>query len=190
MVEKLKLSTKEHPHPYKLQWLNKGNEVGVSKRCLISFSIGQKYKDSVWYDVIPMDACQLRFGRPWQYDRHALYDGHANTYTFVKDGAKIKLVPLPPNVFDEGKKDSKLIVSLVSKEPFKVSTKDVQDMSFVLLVESNEECTIPKEVEHLLVEFSDVVPSEIPSGLPLMRDIQHAIDFILVFPFLIDRLTG
>lgn len=171
MVEKLKLPTKEHPHPYKLQWLNKGNEVRVSKRCLVSFSIGQKYKDNVWCDVIPMDACHLLLGRPWQYDRHAIYDGHANTYTFVKDGAKIKLVPLPPSAFDEGKKDSKPIVSLVSKEPFKVTTKDVQDMSFVLLVESNEEYTIPKEVEHLLVEFSDVVPSEIPSGLPPMRDI-------------------
>jgi len=51
-------------------------------------------------------------------------------------------------------------------------------MSFVLLVESNEESTIPKEVDHLLVEFSDVVPSEIPPGFPPMRDVQHAIDFI------------
>ena len=83
------------------------------------------------HDVIPMDACHLLLGRPWQYDRHALYDGHENTYTFVKDGVKIKLVPLPANAFDEGKKDSKPIVSLVSKEPFKVKTKDVQDMSFV-----------------------------------------------------------
>jgi len=172
MVEKLELPRKDHTHPYWLQWLNKGNEVRASKCCLISFSIGKKYKDNVWCDVIPMVVCHLLLGRPWQYDRHA------NTYTFVKDGVKIKLVPLPPNAFDEGKKDFKPIVSLVSKEPFKVTTKDVQDMSFVLLVKSNEESTIPKEVEHLLVEFSDVVPSEVPSGLPPMQDIQHAIDFI------------
>ena len=27
MVEKLKLKTEDHPEPYKLQWLRKGNEV-------------------------------------------------------------------------------------------------------------------------------------------------------------------
>ncbi|XP_027351492.1 uncharacterized protein LOC113862615 [Abrus precatorius] len=42
MVEKLKLPTKDHPHPYKLQWLNKGNEVKVSQRCLVAFLIGKK----------------------------------------------------------------------------------------------------------------------------------------------------
>ena len=59
MVDKLKLSTQPHPHPYKLQWLNKGSEVKVSKQCLVSFSIGSKYRDEVWCDVIPMDACHL-----------------------------------------------------------------------------------------------------------------------------------
>ena len=35
MVEKLKLETEKHSQPYKLQWLRKGNEVKVKKRCLI-----------------------------------------------------------------------------------------------------------------------------------------------------------
>jgi len=35
MVEKLKLRTMTHPHPYKLQWLRKGNEVNVTKRCCV-----------------------------------------------------------------------------------------------------------------------------------------------------------
>jgi len=43
MVEKLKMPTQSHPHPYKLQWLNKGSEVKVTKRCIVNFSIGQKY---------------------------------------------------------------------------------------------------------------------------------------------------
>ncbi|WRX11629.1 Retrotransposon gag domain - like 10 [Theobroma cacao] len=59
MVEKLKLQTEVHPHPYKLQWLRKGNEVKVTKRCCVQFSIGNKYEDEVWCDVIPMDACHL-----------------------------------------------------------------------------------------------------------------------------------
>jgi hypothetical protein len=44
-VQKLALDTEKHPTPYRLEWLKKGNEVIVSKCCLINFSIGTKYKD-------------------------------------------------------------------------------------------------------------------------------------------------
>ena len=44
-VEKLGVNTKAHPKPNKLAWLKKGREVAGSKRALISFSIGAKYKD-------------------------------------------------------------------------------------------------------------------------------------------------
>ena len=36
----------------------------------------------------------MLLGRPWQFDRHAVHDGHANTYTLTKDGVKHKLKPL------------------------------------------------------------------------------------------------
>ena len=35
-VQKLGLATEKHPNPYKISWLKKGNEVTVSKRCLVS----------------------------------------------------------------------------------------------------------------------------------------------------------
>nr|XP_025608056.1 uncharacterized protein LOC112701524 [Arachis hypogaea] len=94
MVDKLKLPTELHPHPYKLHWLKKENEVKVTRRCCVQFSMGSKYKDKVWCDVIPMDACHLLLGRPWQYDRRAIHDGFKNTYSFIKDGKKIVLAPL------------------------------------------------------------------------------------------------
>ena len=68
VVQKLGLATEKHPNPYKLSWLKKGNEVTVSKRCLVSFSIGLKHKDNAWCDVVVMDACHLFLGRPWQYN--------------------------------------------------------------------------------------------------------------------------
>ncbi|XP_021300358.1 uncharacterized protein LOC110428775 [Herrania umbratica] len=47
MVEKLKLPTNVHLHPYKLQCLRKGNEVKVMKHCFVHFSNGNKYEDEV-----------------------------------------------------------------------------------------------------------------------------------------------
>ncbi|KAL4318427.1 hypothetical protein GQ457_18G009780 [Hibiscus cannabinus] len=44
MVEKLGLTTTEHPNPYNLHWLNNGDEIKVTKQVVVPFSIG-KYKD-------------------------------------------------------------------------------------------------------------------------------------------------
>ena len=46
-AKKLGLKTEPHPHPYKLSWLKKGNEVTVNKHCLVSFLIGSKCEDDV-----------------------------------------------------------------------------------------------------------------------------------------------
>ncbi|GAV75298.1 hypothetical protein CFOL_v3_18777 [Cephalotus follicularis] len=96
LVEKLNLSTTPHPSPYKLQWLSDGNQLKVSQQVLLSFSIGKNYEDEVLCDVIPMDACHLLLGRPWQYDRSVKHDGRKNTYTVKKDEMSILLTPLIP----------------------------------------------------------------------------------------------
>jgi hypothetical protein len=46
-IHKLNLEIEKHFNPYRLEWLKKGNEAMVSKCCLVSFSIGAKYKDKV-----------------------------------------------------------------------------------------------------------------------------------------------
>lgn len=68
MVTKLNLKTEPLIQPYKIQWFQKGNGLKVTKKCLVSFSIGKNYKDEIWCDVVPMDACHMLLGRPWQYD--------------------------------------------------------------------------------------------------------------------------
>jgi hypothetical protein len=97
MVENLALETIEHPRPYNLAWLKNLQKVNVYKQCLVQFSIGDIYYDKVLCDVIPMDACHLILGRPWQYDRHTMHDGKHNTYTFKKDGIIITLAPINLN---------------------------------------------------------------------------------------------
>ena len=69
MVDKLKLSC----------------EVMVSHRCRIRFSI-RKFEDEAYFDVLPMDACHLLLGRPWQFDRHTQHDGRKNIFLLSRMG--------------------------------------------------------------------------------------------------------
>ncbi|KAH1031921.1 hypothetical protein J1N35_044095 [Gossypium stocksii] len=67
LVDKLGLTTAKHSHPYKLQWLNDGGELKVTKQAIVTFSIG-KYSDEVVCDVVPMHVGHLLLGRLWQFD--------------------------------------------------------------------------------------------------------------------------
>ncbi|XP_016731065.1 uncharacterized protein [Gossypium hirsutum] len=93
LVERLDLPTSVHPSPYKLQWLNDGIELKVTKQVLVPFSIG-KYEDEVLCDVVPMHAGHILLGRPWQFDRRVKHDGFANQYTFKYQGRNFTLAPL------------------------------------------------------------------------------------------------
>jgi len=68
MVEKLALSTKPHPHPYYIHWLNNSGKAKVTRLVRINFLIGS-YHDVVECDVVPMQACNILLGRPWQLIR-------------------------------------------------------------------------------------------------------------------------
>ena len=61
LVKTLGLTTKSHPRPYKLRWLDDSTGNAVSKQCLVSFSIGT-YHDQVLCDVLTMDACHVLLG--------------------------------------------------------------------------------------------------------------------------------
>ncbi|GKV50482.1 hypothetical protein SLEP1_g57184 [Rubroshorea leprosula] len=128
MVEKLGLPVKDISHPYKLQWLQKGNE---------------------------------------QFDRKAIHDGHTNTYLFVKDGVQIKLTPLKPKDLLEKKDEDK---ALISRSTFQKLHHELRITCLLLLSKVNDATSpFPEEIRSLLEEFSDVVPDEIPHGLPIIR---------------------
>eukprot|EP00253_Pinus_taeda_P007749 PITA_07749 len=93
MVEKLGLKRLKHLAPYKVSWLQKGHQLLVDEQCEVEFHIG-KYQDKVVCDIMPMDACHILLGRPWQYDWKVTHDGKTNCYKFVKDGVKHTLVPI------------------------------------------------------------------------------------------------
>lgn len=84
-MSKLKLPRIQHKEPYKLTWLNNGQHVLVNEQAWVDFHIGG-YIDRILCDILPMDACHLLLGRPWQFGRKAHHDGERNSYSFQKDG--------------------------------------------------------------------------------------------------------
>jgi len=96
LVEKLKIFVSPRPSPYTIQWLNQGKDLQISSRYLLGFSIGKSYKDEIWCDIVPVDACHVLLGRPWLFDRSVMHDGRLNTYTSTKDHKNITLTPLKP----------------------------------------------------------------------------------------------
>lgn len=147
MVDKLQLQTEPHPRPYRIAWFNKDSEVKVSKRCLVSFSMGKKYRDQVWCDIVPMDVCHILLGRPWQYDRHTIHDGRKNTYTFKMGKTEIVLLPSKdePTAKSSQEEGSKcLTMSKFMKE------SEECGVMFILLAKDFRCFEVPRRVQPLL----------------------------------------
>ena len=94
LVTELNLKAEPHLEPYSIQWLNQGKGLQAFHRCLVSFSIGKRYHDELWCDIIPLYACHILFGRPCLYDRKVMHDGVLDIYTLHKDDLKIIVAPL------------------------------------------------------------------------------------------------
>ena len=93
LVEKLGLTTRPHPHPYYIQWINSYDRIKVTEIAHIEFSIGS-YKSSLDFDIVPLQVCQLLLGMPWISENNVVHDTIANKYSFKYHGRKITLVPM------------------------------------------------------------------------------------------------
>ena len=70
-------------------------KIEVAKSAWVHFSIGL-YHDDTDFDVVPMQACSLLLGHPWEYDNNTLNYGRANKYTFMHTKKRIVLLHLSP----------------------------------------------------------------------------------------------
>ncbi|XP_048622747.1 uncharacterized protein LOC125591885 [Brassica napus] len=95
LVKKLGLVTRPLSRPFRLEWLNEAGEQYVKEQVTVPLTIG-RYEDEVVCNVLPMDACHILLGRPWQFDNRRVHDGFTNRHSFDHKGKKITLVPLSP----------------------------------------------------------------------------------------------
>ena len=137
----------------------------------MTFSVGTKYKDTLWCDVVAMDAFHLLLGRPWQYDREVSHNGRTNTYSFMFEGVKIVLMPSKQLAEKVNPVDAGKATALLSLAEFDEELKQ-SEVGYLLMGKEVVKCSnIPEEVVPLISEFSDVFPDELPDGLPSLRDI-------------------
>jgi hypothetical protein len=95
-VAKIGLTTCLHTHPYYIQWLKNSGKAKVTHTARVHFSIGT-YHDYADCDVVPMQACSLLLGCPWEFDTDAIHHGRSNKYTLKHNRKKITLLPLTSN---------------------------------------------------------------------------------------------
>nr|GEY20410.1 transposon Ty3-I Gag-Pol polyprotein [Tanacetum cinerariifolium] len=167
-------TTKESSRPVSTYVAQKGQSCQSYSSSSSALFHCNKYTDELWCEVIPMDACHILLGRPWLYDRRVKHDGYRNTYSFKKDGVSITLAPLNP-------KDAPPDRVSISKTNFaglvKVSPPLVV-FGLLMIEENSVTVAASLSMVPLLNEFKDVFPDEIPAGLPVIREIQHCIDFL------------
>ncbi|KAE8700504.1 putative CCCH-type zinc finger family protein [Hibiscus syriacus] len=113
-----------------------------------------------------------------EYDRSVIHDGWKNTYSLSIKGKKIVLAPrregLTPTPVTHN-------TTLLSMSRF-LDEIDHGDVVYALLPCENNavdvDADLPVEVQRLLAEFSNLMPEDLPPGLPPIRDIQHQIDLV------------
>ena len=199
LVQKLGLATRPHKHPYHVQWLNDSGKVKVNQTARVHFSLGP-YSDYADCDVVPMDACSLLLGRPWEFDNDAVHHGRSNTYTLMYKGQKITLHPMTPAEIIQSDKERLALPDVaapVATQPaiklknhnMLVTKSDLYDMDasavcYALICKDalfpirDIASTLPLAVADILQAYEDVFPNELPPGLPPLRGIEHQIDLI------------
>ncbi|XP_039787907.1 uncharacterized protein LOC120654436 [Panicum virgatum] len=199
LVQKLGLATRPHKHPYHVQWLNDSGKVKVNQTARVHFSLGP-YSDYADCDVVPMDACSLLLGRPWEFDNDDVHHGRSNTYTLMYKGQKITLHPMTPAEIVQTDKErlaSPDVSAPVATQPaiklknhnMLVTKSDLYDMDastvcYALICKDalfpirDIASTLPLAVADILQAYEDVFPNELPPGLPPLRGIEHQVDLI------------
>jgi len=119
----------------------------------------------------------MLFDRPWLFDNHVMYDGHANTYALKFKGHSLTLTALSPP------KHLKIKLGKGSEKSLYMSETQVEraiskskPLFALLMVESNvseEVKPLHPLAQSLLREFEDVFPNDLPPGLPPIRGIEH-----------------
>jgi len=94
-------------------------DINVKNQVKVKFSV-RNYVDNVLCDVVPMEACYVLLGRPWQFDKQTIHYGLTNEITFTHNNKKFVLQPLTPTqvLEDQVQMKNKLYNERKSETPY------------------------------------------------------------------------
>ena len=131
-----------------------------------------------------MDVAHVLLGHPWLYDFNVTNFGKDNIYSFKYKGKNIILRPAKPKGCNGKHGISKRHGQNLHILKCKKFEREGIETSMCLALVAKEVISyssivnVPLEVKNLLYGFVDMVPDELPSELPPLRDIQHVIDLV------------
>ncbi|XP_022871977.1 uncharacterized protein LOC111391064 [Olea europaea var. sylvestris] len=141
------------------------------------------YEEAIEKLQLKMDRHPKPYKLSWlnkgsEYDRSVIHDGRKNTYFLSIKGKKIVLAPRREENISAPVVNN---TNLLSMSKFLVEVGH-EKIVYALMPRENSAANVdselPAEVQQLLMEFSDLMPEDLPPGLPPMMDIQHQIDLI------------
>ncbi|XP_078447604.1 uncharacterized protein LOC144716355 [Wolffia australiana] len=178
-----------HPTPYNVSWID-ASTIPVKMQCYVPLKMST-YDEKVLCDVLRTKIGSIILGRPWLYDHDVQLSGRANTCSFIYGGRRliwypsVRLPSLPTQLRTAPSRTTPSAIitnGCTFQRELELDWESSPICYAVTLSDGITELeheTPPPEIARLLEEYADVFPAELPSELPPLRHIQHAIDLVL-----------
>ena len=131
-----------------------------------------------------MNVAHVLLGCPWLYNLNVTNFGKDNIYSFKYKGKNIIFRPAKPKDYNGKRDTSKLpernlhILKCKKFEKGGFETGMCLELVAKEVPSDSSIVDVPLEVKNFLYDFVDMVSDELPSELPPLRDIQHAMDLV------------
>ena len=148
----------------------------VTKLVRINFAIGS-YKDVVECDVVPMKACSILLGRPWQFDRDSMHHGRSNQYSFLYHDKNIVLHPMSPEAImqDDVARAKKIKSEEHAKVENKNNAKSIFDPKREITLKGKCMLATKSDIHELAASKIVVYALVCKDALISLHDVQHSL---------------
>ena len=125
---------------------------------------------------MPMEACHILLGRPWQFDIDCMHHGRSNMYSLIHHDKKIVLLPMSPEaiVHDDVAKAKK------TKSEIDKNVKSVSSNKDEIRLKGHCLLATKSDINELVASTSVAYALVCTDALILVHDMQHSLPLLLL----------